>query len=111
MSPVRRPSEQAFAIRAVTSGRSRTNPGAWVQHSFETAHDGLVVRQGAPTALGFYADNERIHVGDVGSVADQAYTAWAADRAQGLDSILLAPTRDLVTQLNDRARNSGLTSP
>ena len=64
----------------------------------------LAVRQGSPTALGFYADHGRIHVGDAGSAADQAYAAWSADRAAGLDSLLLAPTRDLVTDLNHRAR-------
>ena len=33
-----------------------------------------------------------------------AYTAWAADRAAGRDSILLAPTNPLVAELNERAR-------
>ena len=41
---------------------------------------------------------QRVHVGDRHTVADQAYTAWAADRAAGLDAIMLAPTRDLVTR-------------
>ena len=56
------------------------------------------MREGDAGALGFYADNARIHVGDLGAVADQAYDAWAADRAAGLDSVLLAPTRDLVSR-------------
>ena len=64
----------------------------------------LAVREGDATALGFYADNARIHVGDLSAVADQAYDGWAADRAAGLDSVLLAPTRELVSQLNARAR-------
>lgn len=64
----------------------------------------LAVREGDAGALGFYADNGRIHVGDIGSVTDQAYDAWATDRHAGLDTILLAPTRDLVTRLNTRAR-------
>ena len=33
-----------------------------------------------------------------------AFTAWAADRASGLDAIMIAPTRDLVAELNARAR-------
>ena len=33
--------------------------------------------------------------------ADQAFRAWAADTAAGKDTILLAPTRDLVAELND----------
>ena len=70
----------------------------------------LAVREGDAGALGFYADNARIHVGDLSAVADQAYDAWAADRAAGLDSVLLAPTRDLVSQLNARARADRLSS-
>jgi DNA primase catalytic core len=70
----------------------------------------LAVREGDTGALGFYADNHRIHVGDLGTVADQAYQAWALDRAEGLDSVLLAPTRDLVSRLNARARADRLAS-
>lgn len=70
----------------------------------------LAVREGDAGALGFYADNGRIHVGDIGSVTDQAYDAWATDRHAGLDSILLAPTRDLVTRLNTRARADRIQS-
>jgi hypothetical protein len=33
-----------------------------------------------------------------------AYTAWAADLAAGRDSLLLAPTNDIVDTLNARAR-------
>ena len=36
-------------------------------------------------------------------------TAWAADRTAGLDAVLLAPTRDLVSQLNARARADRLS--
>ena len=38
------------------------------------------------------------------TAADMAYHAWAADSAAGRDSILLAPTNDLVAELNERAR-------
>lgn len=70
----------------------------------------LAVREGDTTALGFYADNARIHVGALGTVANQAYGAWAADRDAGRESILLAPTRELVTQLNARARRDRIDS-
>ncbi|MEO5665937.1 MAG: MobF family relaxase, partial [Nocardioides sp.] len=70
----------------------------------------LAVREGDAGALGFYADNARIHVGDLGVVADHAYAAWAADRADGMDSVLLAPTRELVGQLNARARADRLVA-
>ena len=73
-------------------------------------HGTLALREGDPTALGFYADNRRIHVGELGTVADQAYEAWAADRAAGLDSVLLAPARETVTRLNERARADRLAT-
>ena len=68
----------------------------------------LALREGDPAALGFYADHDRIHVGDLTTATDQAYAAWAADRRAGRDSILLAPTRELVTQLNARGRTDRL---
>ena len=44
------------------------------------------------------------------TVADHAYRAWSADRAAGLDSVMLAPTRDLVSTLNVRARTDRLAA-
>lgn len=70
----------------------------------------LGIRAGDPAALGYYLDRGRIHVGDLFTVADQAFTAWAGDRAAGHDAVMLAPTRDLVTQLNARARAERLTA-
>lgn len=65
----------------------------------------LALREGRPDALGFYLDQGRVHLGDAGSTLDQAFTAWAADRASGLDTVMLAPTRELVSELNRRARD------
>jgi len=65
----------------------------------------LALREGRPDALGFYLDQGRVHVGDAGSTLDQAFIAWAVDRASGLDSLMLAPTRELVAKLNRRARD------
>jgi hypothetical protein len=45
-----------------------------------------------------------VHVGDLAAATSDAFTAWAADRASGLDAIMVAPTRDLVAELNARAR-------
>ncbi|WP_196761634.1 hypothetical protein, partial [Mycobacterium avium] len=56
----------------------------------------LAIRAGDPAGIGFYIDHHRVHVGADATAADMAYTAWAADRAAGRDSILLAPTNDLV---------------
>ncbi len=71
----------------------------------------LALREGQPEALGFYLDRGRIHVGDLGVVTDDVFTAWARDRADGLDSIMLAPTRDLTSQLNQRAQAHRLAGP
>ena len=60
--------------------------------------------RGRPEALGFYLDHDRVHVGDLATMTEDVFAAWAADRAAGLDSIMLAPTRDLVSELNQRAR-------
>ncbi len=64
----------------------------------------LALRAGEPAALGYYLDAGRVHVGAVGTVAAQAYAGWATDRAAGRDAVLLAPTRELVAELNARAR-------
>ena len=68
----------------------------------------LALRDGDSAAIAYYTDNNRIHVGDLTTATADAYTAWSADRAQGRDSIMLAPTRDLVAELNDRARRDRL---
>ncbi|HEX8081454.1 MAG TPA: MobF family relaxase [Jatrophihabitans sp.] len=68
----------------------------------------LALRDGDSAAIAYYTDNNRIHVGDLSTATADAYTAWSADRAAGRDSIMLAPTRDLVAELNDRARRDRL---
>ena len=70
----------------------------------------LAVRDGQPEALGFYLDRGRVHVGDPTTTLDAVFNAWQNDRSQGLDAIMLAPTRELVSQLNQRARNHRLAS-
>jgi hypothetical protein len=72
------------------------------------AHATLPLRDGDPKALDFYLDQGRVHVGDPATTAEGAFTCWAADRAAGLDAIMLAPTRELVAELNRRARNHRL---
>lgn len=68
------------------------------------AQAGLALREGDPSALAFYADAGRIHVGSGDTIIDDAYSRWAADVAAGHDSTMLAPTNPIVTQLNQRAR-------
>jgi hypothetical protein len=65
----------------------------------------LALREGDPSALGFYLDHGRVHVGDLANITEDAFAAWSSDRAVGLDAIMLAPTRELVAELNRRARD------
>jgi hypothetical protein len=74
-----------------------TNPGE--------AQASLALREGDPSALSFYLDHGRLHVGDLATITEDAFSAWISDRAVGLDAIMLAPTRQLVAELNRRARD------
>lgn len=65
---------------------------------------GLALHDADPAGIGFYIDNHRVHVGTDDTAADMAYQAWHADLAEGADSILLAPTNDVIDALNARAR-------
>jgi hypothetical protein len=56
----------------------------------------------------FYLDHARVHVGDLATTTEDAFNAWVSDRAAGLDAIMLAPTRELVAELNRRARTHRL---
>lgn len=68
------------------------------------AQAGLALREGDPAGLAFYADHSRIHVGSGDTIIGAAYSRWAADTAAGHDSAMLAPTNDVVAELNERAR-------
>jgi conjugative relaxase-like TrwC/TraI family protein len=65
----------------------------------------LALRDGKPEALDFYLDHGRIHVGDLATTTHDVFAAWVSDRAAGLDAIMLAPTRNLVAELNRQARD------
>ncbi|MDQ7992103.1 MAG: MobF family relaxase [Propionicimonas sp.] len=64
----------------------------------------LALRDGRPEALGFYLDNGRVQIGDLDGLTRAVLDSWKADRAESRDAIMLAPTRDLVAQLNEKAR-------
>jgi ATP-dependent exoDNAse (exonuclease V) alpha subunit len=68
----------------------------------------LALRDGKPEAIGFYLDNQRMHIGDLSTITEQVFTAWQHDHSEGLDSLMLAPTRELVAALNQRARTHRL---
>jgi AAA domain len=77
-----------------------TNPGE--------AAASLALRDGDPRSLNFYLDHGRVHVGDLAKNTEDALAAWVFDRSVGLDAIMLAPTRELVAELNRRARDQRL---
>lgn len=64
----------------------------------------LALREGNAEALGFYLDRERVHVTADGGAIDAGFAAWCADREAERDAVMLAYTRDDVSQLNHRAR-------
>jgi hypothetical protein len=68
----------------------------------------FALRDGDPASLHFYLNHGRVHVGDLATTSQDAFAAWAADRTVGLDAIMLAPTRELVADLNHRARTHRL---
>jgi len=68
----------------------------------------LALRHGDASGLGFYLDTGRVHVGDLATMTDAAFGAWQSDTTAGLGSIMLAPTRELVGELNQRARTHRL---
>ena len=43
----------------------------------------LTLREGKPTALNFYLDHDRVHVGDIATTTEDAFTAWVSDWAAG----------------------------
>jgi ATP-dependent exoDNAse (exonuclease V) alpha subunit len=49
----------------------------------------LALREGNPTALDFYLDHDRVHVGDIAKTTEDAFTAWVLDRSAGLDAIMV----------------------
>ncbi|MDG5481919.1 MobF family relaxase [Mycolicibacterium gadium] len=71
---------------------------------------GLALHDADPAGIGFYLDHHRIHVGTDETAADMAYQAWRADLAAGADSLLLAPTNDVINALNARARADRLAA-
>ena len=77
--------------------------------SASEAQAGAALRVGDPAGLAFYADHSRIHVGATDTAAEMAFDGWRADQEAGLDSLLLAPTHEIATDLNAQARLWRLT--
>jgi hypothetical protein len=62
----------------------------------------LQVRAGDIGAVDFYLDRDRIKIGDPATLADRILAAWQHDQDQGLDSLMLAPSRRQVADLQNR---------
>jgi ATP-dependent exoDNAse (exonuclease V) alpha subunit len=65
----------------------------------------LAIREGKPEAFEFDLDHEWVHVDDLATTTKDAFAAPVSDRAAGLDTIMLAPTRELVAELNRQTRD------
>ncbi len=68
----------------------------------------LDLRAGDRSAVGFYLDHDRVHTGDTDTCLQDVLAAWTDDQAHGRESLMLAPTRELVTRLNHAARRTRL---
>ena len=68
----------------------------------------LALRSGDTGALGYYLDHDRVHVVDPDTATSRVLTAWRTDIANGLDALMLAPTRERVAALNAAARAARL---
>lgn len=64
----------------------------------------LALRHRHPHVIDTCLDHQRITDGDHDTMTDAAYTAWRADLAQGLVSLLIAETREDVSALNTCVR-------
>ncbi len=64
----------------------------------------LALRAGDAGAVGFYNDRGRIKEVTEDTAAGAVHAAWRADVAAGAESIMIAPTLDLVRRLNALAR-------
>ncbi|WP_269459181.1 AAA family ATPase [Micropruina glycogenica] len=55
------------------------------------AEASLALREGRAEALGYYLDHDRIHVGDMATMAHAVLDAWTQDHANGLDAANARP--------------------
>lgn len=68
----------------------------------------LALRRGEPVALGYYLDHDRVHAGDHGSVVNDAVEAWKSAKSDGVEALLLAASRQIVREINERVRGDRL---
>ncbi|CVN70433.1 Dtr system oriT relaxase [Streptococcus pneumoniae] len=64
----------------------------------------LGLRHGNTDALDEYQERARLLDGDAETMLDSIYEAWRTDRDQGLRTLMIAGTGEMIAQLNERAR-------
>ncbi|MEL5990250.1 MobF family relaxase [Microbacterium phosphatis] len=64
----------------------------------------LGLRHGRTDALDEYEQRGRLLDGDAETMLDAIYEAWRTDRDEGLRTLMIAGTGEMVAQLNERAR-------
>ncbi|HLR84094.1 MAG TPA: AAA family ATPase, partial [Nocardioidaceae bacterium] len=64
----------------------------------------LGLRHGNTDALDEYQERGRLLDGDAETMLDAIYEAWRSDRNDGLRTLMIAGTGEMVAQLNERAR-------
>jgi DNA primase catalytic core len=70
----------------------------------------LAMRAGDIGAVGYYLDRDLLHTVAPDEAAAAVFSAWHADQQSGTQSVMIAPTLELVTELNLRARAARLAA-
>jgi len=96
----------ALMLDEVMRFQDRGVVGAGALHGRAT----LALRAGDPGSIGYYADRNLIRPVTPDTVTEQVFAGWQADIAAGADSIMIAPTLDMVSDLNGRARAARLAT-
>jgi DNA primase catalytic core len=99
-------SHGALMLDEVMRFTDRGVVGAGALHGRAT----LALRAGDPGSIGYYADRNLIRPVTPDTVTEQVFAGWRADIAAGADSIMIAPTLDMVSDLNGRARAARLAT-
>jgi hypothetical protein len=70
----------------------------------------VALRQGNPASIAAYIANGRVASGTSTGVVDAAYSGWRTDTDAGLTSLMIAPDRATVADLNRRAQAERIAS-
>ena len=78
----------------------------WRMRDAEERAASLALHEGTPASLtqatDWYRSHRRLHIGDPVAMAYDALTAWSNDRANGVDSLLIADRWQIADALNER---------